>query len=102
MLRHRKRLALAVLLSSALALAAAEKPSPKPSVAELIEQLNSRDFKKREAATRALMKRDDALPALREALKSSHAEVRRRAALILDQRENGTKRRVLKRALACI
>jgi hypothetical protein len=105
--RHRKRLALAVLLAAALAIAAGEKPAPtpptpKPSVAELIEQLNSRDFKKREAATRALMKRDDALPALREALKSTHAEVRRRAALILDQRENGTKRRVLKRALACI
>jgi hypothetical protein len=108
MIRQPKRLALAVLLCGALVLnlAAGEQPAPppaaKPSVAELIEQLNSRDFKKREAATRALMQRDDALPALRQALKSPHAETRRRAAEILDQKANGAKRRALKQVLASI
>jgi hypothetical protein len=79
-----------------------QAPAAKPSVAELIEQLNSRDFKKREAAARALTERDDALSALRQALESPHAEVRRRAALILDTRGNATRQRILKRVLACI
>jgi HEAT repeat protein len=61
---------------------AADKDKPAPSekqrreeIDKLIKQLNAEDFKLRESATRQLMKRDDALPALREAAKSEDAEV---------------------------
>jgi hypothetical protein len=51
---------------------------------ELIARLGSPNFELREAAQRQLMEREDAIPALRRALKSSDAEVARRARDILD------------------
>ena len=55
-----------------------------PSPAELVAQLGSEDFAEREAAVAALGKAgNDAIPALREALKSDNPEVRQRAAAIL-------------------
>ncbi len=57
----------------------------EPDVDRLIEQLGSRSFEVREAATRQLKVREDAAPALRRALKSPDPEVARRAALILEE-----------------
>jgi hypothetical protein len=53
-------------------------------VAELIKSLDSDDFRIREDATLALMQRPDARPALLVALRSSSAEVRKRARRVLD------------------
>jgi hypothetical protein len=50
----------------------------------LIEKLGSADFKLRNAAMAALKERTNAAPALREALRSPDAEIRRRATEILD------------------
>ena len=47
-------------------------------IAKLIQQLGSRDFKTREAASRELVKLDEAPDALRQAAKSADAEVARR------------------------
>ena len=63
-------------------------PAPAPaapvSPAELVVQLGSDEFAQREAAVAALEKAGaGAIPALREALKSSDPEVRQRAASIL-------------------
>jgi hypothetical protein len=66
-----------------LAAPATAPAQQQPSVDQLIERLNSDDFHAREAATRALLEREDALPALRKALRSRHTEVRRRAGEIL-------------------
>ncbi len=54
-------------------------------VERLIEELADEDFKVRQAAARELVERDDALPALETALKSSEAEVRRHAEVIIGE-----------------
>jgi hypothetical protein len=76
------------------------RPDPPESVERLIEQLGSQRSRVREEATRKLMGRPDALPALKKALRSPDAEVRRRAREIIDEIENGPKRRKLDRLLA--
>jgi hypothetical protein len=63
----------------------AEEPTDaKQDLDGLIAQLGSESFEVREAATRRLMQREEAAPALRRALKSSDSEVARRAREILD------------------
>jgi hypothetical protein len=52
-----------VVLAPAQESKAPARPSNNPSVEELIKRLNSDKYKTREAATRALLKRTDALPA---------------------------------------
>ncbi len=66
------------------------KPPPLPvkkdrdaQIAALIDQLGSKTFQVREAATRKLMEMDDALPALRRIGKNSDLEVSRRANRIM-------------------
>jgi hypothetical protein len=69
-------------LSLALALAAA--PPSRLGVEELITRLGSDDYAVREDATRRLLNDEGAAAALRQALRSPDAEVRRRARQILD------------------
>src|SRR5690242_15716927 len=69
-------------LGSVCAVGGEEKPPAKQNreeIARLIDQLGSDKFKIREEATRQLMERDDALPALQQAAKSDNAEVVGRA-----------------------
>jgi hypothetical protein len=90
---------LGILLCSApfiLPGSAEEAKRRDEEVGKLIRQLGSDDFPIREEATRRLLEREDATPALREALKSKDKEVARRARQILaafarrdDQRAKG-------------
>jgi hypothetical protein len=80
--------------------AAARAPSAVPDVERLIEDLGSKDFDVREAATRALKELDEAPPALRWALGAADLEVRRRAADILEGIEQRRALRGLARAEA--
>jgi hypothetical protein len=70
-----------------------DKKQP-PSVEQLIKQLDSDDFEDREDAMYDLMERDDALPAVRKALRSESAEVRKRAVQVVEELE---KRQIVKR-----
>src|SRR5260370_988915 len=58
----------------------------RPSVAELIDQLGNPHFRERDAASRELVQRPDAVTSLRAAVKSANPEIARRAQLILDLR----------------
>ncbi len=59
-------------------------PAPSPTVSELVTRLGSEDFREREAAVTDLEKAGvGAIPALREATKSTDPEVRQRAIGIL-------------------
>jgi hypothetical protein len=63
----------------------ADEPFPGgDEIEKLIAQLGSKSFEVREAAAQRLQQREEAIPALRKALKSSDGEVARRAAGILD------------------
>lgn len=61
----------------------AEERGSNETIAKLIEDLGSDLFDKREAATRTLKERVEALPALRKAQQSDDKEVRRRVQDIL-------------------
>jgi hypothetical protein len=91
-----------VTLAPAQQSAPPPRPGEKPTIEELIEQLNSDSFKAREAASRALLERPDALPALQQALHSMHPEVRRRAQLLLAAWDAQTREPRLNRALVYI
>jgi hypothetical protein len=80
--------------------AAARGPSGVRDVERLIEDLGSKDFDVREAATRALKELDEAPPTLRRALGASDLEVRRRAAEIVEGIEQRRAMRGLRRAQA--
>jgi hypothetical protein len=72
--------AFVVLVCAAVqAQAPAAPPDKKHDIDRLIQQLGSDDFEVREEATRKLADRDDALPKLREAMKSGDREVQLRA-----------------------
>src|SRR5262249_45792489 len=76
----------------------AEGPAPAGRGIEgLVKQLGSGDFDVREGATGKLMEREDAAPAVRQALKSSDAEVARRAAQILEAYAPKERKRALAR-----
>jgi hypothetical protein len=62
---------------------------------QLIENLGHPDFEIREQATQRLSEREDALPAVRQATLSPDAEVRRRAAGILEKLEARKVKRLL-------
>lgn len=53
------------------------------SIRELVQQLASPKYEEREAATKALLSLDEALPQLKRALKSENAERARRAKIVL-------------------
>src|SRR5262245_61500856 len=72
----------------------------KADIKQWIVQLASRDFRVREAAQRRLLDREDAIPALRQALSSSDAEVRRRVTEVLDGFARKTAQRALDRLVA--
>jgi hypothetical protein len=91
---------LALVLYASAEPAAAEAPSAGPEVGRLIEDLGSKDFDARKAATRALMELDDALPALRRAEGAADLEVRRRVVAILEALEQRRALRGLARAEA--
>src|SRR5262245_22358336 len=85
---RRLGLALGLYLGLAAGAAAEETATAVPAVERLIEQLGSRDFKAREAATRALAQRGpDALPALRKAQPHADPEVRQRLGQIIADTE---------------
>jgi hypothetical protein len=66
-------------------------------IEELVRQLGDNDFATREEATRRLMTREDAVPALRKALRSPDQEVARRAAKVLEALHHKEDKRVLAR-----
>src|SRR5690348_14490330 len=75
----------------------AAKASSKKKNEQWIEDLGSDRFEVRERATRVLIDLEIEPPALRQALKSSDAEVRRRVNLILETRlQNRTQRGLAK------
>jgi hypothetical protein len=76
--------AVVLLGSHPLACGGDEPIVAERAIEELIAQLGDTSFAVREAASKRLMERDDAIPALRRALKSRDAEVARRAQEILD------------------
>src|ERR1700722_9962809 len=78
---------------------AAESKSDKKTD-QLIEQLGSDDFDQREAATRALIEREDSEPRIRTLLQSPDLEVRRRAGDILNAFERNRAKRGLDRAVS--
>jgi hypothetical protein len=87
---HSGRTRIAVLcavLGSAAAFSGPADPFLAPPqsvrVEELVRQLGDPEFAAREAATRELMKHPEAFPAVREASRSSDAEIARRAEVIL-------------------
>src|SRR5687767_4576736 len=72
----------------------AEPPAPRPRdstpatparIAEWVRDLGSPDFRRREAATRELANRPEAIPALRQVVRSTDAEVAWRAGELLDE-----------------
>jgi tetratricopeptide (TPR) repeat protein len=88
MLRHRTVtvLAITLALSALLCHAAPDSPPTREQIARWIEQLGADDFQVREKASQALWKAGDAAEsALKAALKSSDAEVVRRATDLLDR-----------------
>jgi hypothetical protein len=78
----------------------AAKETPDKEIARLIEQLGSKEFRAREQATRRLKELDEALPALRRAVKSSDLEMRRRAEGIIAVIEARLAERFIKEAVA--
>ncbi len=78
---------LAFLFALAGSAPAQEPKAVRPAVAEWVRQLGSTVFEEREKAEALLGSADDAAPALKEALKSSDAEVRRRATRALQALE---------------
>ncbi len=93
----------AVLCSANVAAGGEDKPSPlakqgREEIDKLIGQLKSNKFKDREEATRQLMERDDALPALREAAKSDDAEVASRARKAMEAINKRLAKRAFRRA----
>jgi len=74
-----------------------ESARADPGIEQLIRDLASSDFTVREKATRQLVERGDAVPALRQALHSGDAEVVRRARSVLDVLAQREKERALAR-----
>jgi hypothetical protein len=75
------------------------EPAKQPTVEQLIARLGDKDFQTREAAHRALLERPEALPALRKALSSDDAEIRRAAATLLEELGARGRQGQVKRAL---
>jgi hypothetical protein len=88
------------LVLSCWASAPPTRQSTEQSIAGWIEQLGDDDFEVREEATRQLLKRDEALAALRRARQSPDLEVRKRASEILQVFKRRRARRGLDRAVA--
>jgi hypothetical protein len=80
--------------------AADDGPPAGAEIDKLIAQLGSASFAVREAATEQLKQREEAIPALRRALKSPDAEVARRAAAILNHLAAKQKKRAFDRLVA--
>jgi hypothetical protein len=78
----------------------AAEPSSEKQIERWIEELGSDRFDVREAATRELKERQEAVAALLKALSSPDAEVRGRAARILEALKAKRARRALARAYA--
>ncbi len=101
-------LVLGIMLAACLAglpwhsFAASDPPEKRQvSVEELIRRLGSQEFKEREEATRLLLERKDALPALRKIVEAgTDLELARRAAFILEEVPRRQARRMLDRLRA--
>src|SRR5262245_44638236 len=90
-------------LAAALASSPASAPPParplaKEPTSRLLGLLGSDSYEEREAATRELMCREEAAPAVRKALRFPDAEVRRRAERILKEHDRRQARRSLDEA----
>jgi hypothetical protein len=72
-----------VLVCTQPALAQEQPRLDTKSIPELVRQLGSAIYQEREAATKALMPCDEALPYLRRALKTANPEATRRTKTIL-------------------
>ncbi len=79
--------------------AAGDKPAKaQVSVDELLRRLGSKEFKVRDEATRLLLDRKDALPALRKIVETAtDLELAKRAAFILEEAPRRQARRMLDR-----
>jgi PDZ domain len=103
--RHLLLVGLPLALCLLAALCLADPPTPSsgesdrnaPEIAEWIRQLGDTSFAVREAASKRLMEREDAAPALRRALKSPDPEVARRADDILNEHARRREQRALAR-----
>src|SRR5262249_33104115 len=87
------------------ALSAAQDKSVTLTPAEidkLIEQLDSKQFREREQASKKLLALDEVPPALVAATKSPHPESARRAALIVEQIKSRIEEKRVQRELAKI
>ncbi|HEY7309685.1 MAG TPA: PDZ domain-containing protein [Gemmataceae bacterium] len=99
---------LGAALCSATAVVGGEDKPPPPTdqgrkeIEKLIDQLGSDDFKVREEATRRLMERDDAVPALERAAKSDAAEVASRARKAIEAINKRMAKRGLRRAVGLL
>jgi len=71
-----------------------------PTVDDLVRRLGDTNFKKREAAERELLKREEAAPVLRRALKRADTETARRINAILEEFARRDNRRALERLAA--
>src|SRR5476651_280058 len=80
----RPSIAIALILMPVLLLA---QGPDRESVEALIKKLGSTNFQDRQAATKAMKERPEAVPALRDALRSADPELRKRAAEILEHFE---------------
>jgi hypothetical protein len=76
------------------------EPAAGPEVERRIEDLGNEDFKVREAAMQALRDLEEVVPALRRALDSPDAEVRRRVAVVVAEIGHKRAHRGLTRAQA--
>lgn len=81
---------------------AADKKASDEQITRLIEQLSDVDFKIRERATRQLKELDEALPALRQALKNADLEKGRRLHSVINVVELRLAERFIKAAVANI
>ena len=96
-------LSLAVLIAPC-AVRAAEKPPVDPkAIQKLVEQLGSDDFDTRETAVKRLLELDEAaLPALKEAAKSTDADLRRSAGELVTTIAGRVEDRAVQKVLADI
>jgi hypothetical protein len=95
-MRNAHRISIPLLMLGVIS-ARAEDPA-RPSDSDLIRQLGSSQFRVREAAHQALLKRDEAAPEIRHLMPSLDVEGRRRARAILEVMVHRRTKRILQYA----
>src|SRR5438093_903811 len=97
------RILIVAILAPSLAAAQEKPPALTPAeITKLIEQLDSKQFREREQASRKLLGLDEVPPGLDAATKSASPERDRRATLIVEQIKSRNQEKRLQRELARI